>query len=53
MVITGGYGNSSTDIANIAELYDASSDTWQSLQPLPFPLYAHTQVVLGHDKTFI
>ena len=57
MVVTGGYGNSSTDIANIAERYDALSDSWQSLQPLPFPLYAHTQVAIpiqysyGHVET--
>ena len=46
MVVTGGYGDSSSDISNLAERYDPSSDTWQSLQPLPFSLYGHAQVDL-------
>ena len=45
MVVTGGYGDIS-DISNIAERYDPSSDTWQSLSPLPFTLFGHAQVDL-------
>ena len=43
MVVTGGY-ISSSNLSNIAERYDTSSDTWQSLQPLPYPIYGHSQV---------
>ena len=43
MVVTGGY-ISSSNMSNIAERYDPASDTWQSLQPLPYPIYGHSQV---------